>query len=145
MGKRRANDGQAIVEAALVLPLVCLAVVVIIQIIASCHNAVLLQRMAYERSRDLSFGSPPSVMGIVQNPLWGRGAHAVPHRGTQILNPWRPFQTLLAPHVDAPGHLTTIAYKSVLLPTLGFGRVLSILNQEADAEAFLEPPVPGDN
>ena len=145
MGNRRRNKGQTLIEVAVVLPLVCLAIVVTVQMIAFCHNAVLLQKMAFQTSRDLSASMRTTPAWLIRNPLWGRGAAPCPHRSTSILNPWRSFRTRLCPRVSDPGHVTTVDVDSVLLPTMGFGSDLMPLHQTASAEAYLEPPIPQQN
>jgi hypothetical protein len=138
----RGCRGQALVEAALVIPVACLALVVTVQIVASCYNAVLLQRMAYTAARDGSSEERRAPSWLSHNPLWGRGAFPVSHTLSEIPHPWRSAQ---APtRVTTAGWIRRIDIQSFLLPTGGFGRGLGILKQEGTAEAFIEPPIPGE-
>ena len=132
--------GQALVETAAVLPLVCIALVVTLQIIFSCRNAVLLQRMAFQKARDISGENQTAPAWLSGNPLWGRGAVPISQQSSAIPQPWRPFNAW--PRVETQGHLVTVDMSSRLLPTGGFGQDLTALNQHATAEALTEPPVP---
>src|SRR6202158_1749200 len=46
MDKRRAYEGQTLVELALVLPCFCLGIFMAVQLMTYCHNMVELQRMS---------------------------------------------------------------------------------------------------
>ena len=119
------------------------SLVVTLQIIFSCHNAVLLQRMAYNQARDLSSETRTVPAWLSHNLLWGRGAIPLRHLSTSIPRPWRTSNALT--HVTTEGHATSVDVQSYLLPTGGFGRDLTLLNQHGTAQALIEPPIPGDD
>jgi hypothetical protein len=144
MAKRRLEDGQALVEAAVVLPLICLAIAITFQIFASCFDAVLLQKLAYERARDISSGTRTLPAWLTRSPLWGRGAVPINRQSSVVPKTWRPFTTPLTPRISAPGRITTVTLTSLLLPVGGFEDKLPTLTQQALAEAYVEPPVPKD-
>ncbi len=148
MQKRKAREhdarsGQTLVETALVLPLICLTIAVVVQIVASCHNAVALQRIAYQAARALSAESGGVPANLAAGRLWGRESSPRKPRTNSASDGLKSFN---APsRVTQAGHISFLTMTSRLLPTGGFGRNLPALNQEATAEALVEPPSPKED
>ena len=144
MDKRTQTHGQALVETALALPVLGLALAAAALLIAYGHNLICLQLMAGKAARRMTAETPTLIPVALPHPLWGRVTVPSQRRTEQQLDPWRPFQGL-ATTVQAPGHLMSIQIKSQISPGLGFSRKLPILMQRATAETLLEPPRPTEN
>jgi hypothetical protein len=137
------NRGQALVEVALVLPVLGLGVAAAVLLIIYGHNVICLQMMAAKAARRMTVEAPSLLPVAVPHPLWGRVTLPTQRPIRQSLEPWRPFQGLpAAPTVQTQGQLASIQIKSLLLPGLGFSRDLPVVTQMAEAETLLEPPQP---
>jgi hypothetical protein len=143
MDKRARDGGQTLVEVALVLPLLGLAVAVAVQMIVFCHNMIALQMMAAKAARQISVESPRLPPPPIPSPLWGHVTPAVLRQSKQIVPSWLPFKGKST--VQSAGQLVLVQIKSQLLPGLGFGRVLPMLTQTATAETLFEPPRPSED
>jgi hypothetical protein len=143
MADRLKVQGQTLVEMAVVLPILGLAIAAGIQLIVFCHNMITLQLMAANAVRQISAESPMVPPDSMSHLLWGQTLVVVPKSSRQTIQPWRPFWGKST--VQSPGCLVLVTMQTTLLPGPGFGRFLPLVRQAAAAETLFEPPRPSES
>lgn len=140
MRVNRRQNGQTLVELALVLPCFCLGIFMAVQLIYLCHNMIELQRMAaldVERASLEHFRSGgkhflfESMFGIVSPPR---------AEFKKKPTPWRPFKGEFT--IKVPGQIVSVKESSTLHHGSGFSGVFPDVLQSANAETLLETPLP---
>lgn len=129
---RRRVDGQTLVEVALILPWLLLAVVVFAQVWCLCHNACAMQMGVFQYVRERLL-SEVEVMRELRGQVTPPSFH-VEHR---MIQTWRPFPGSAT--VKTPGFLASVQ-GSVMQWKGGWG--LPPLRIVAFAEIPQEPPIP---
>jgi hypothetical protein len=146
MASMRRNRGQALVEVALVLPVLGLGVAVAVLLMVYAHNVICLQIMAAKAARRMTVETPHLAPVILSHPLWGRTVFPIQKAIPEPLEPWRPFRGLpVAPTVATAGQLMSVQINCRLLPGLGFSRDVASVMQSAAAETLIEPPRPAED
>jgi len=143
MVKSRKSNGQTLVEVAVVLPLLGLAIAVALQLIFVFLNRIELQVLAAKAARQISVETPSVPSIVIPNPLWGRATPPQQRSSTNAIQPWNPFKGQST--IQSTGYLAVIQIKSNLLSGGGFGSVLPNVAQYATAETLLEPPRPPED
>jgi hypothetical protein len=140
---RRNSSGQALLEVALVLPVLIVAISVGVQVIIYSHNQIALEVLASKVVRRLSAEAPVAPRIIYPNPLWGRATPPLvssPNR--EAPQPWRHFVGL-SRTVTTAGRYVSVELSSRLFPGISTGRLL--LTQNATGETLLEPSRPPED
>ena len=138
------NEGQTLVELALVLPCFCLGVFMAVQLICYCHNMIELQRMGQLMIDRLSYDNYQAQKRYSRfNSLWGRFSIPQAHFLREAPAVWRPFHGLST--VQDQGQLFRVEVGTDLYPGNGFSAVLATVSQRGLAETYLEPPIPVEN
>jgi hypothetical protein len=137
------NSGQTLVEVAVVLPLLGLAIAVALQLIFLCLNRIELQVLAAKAVRQISVESPRVAPLVIPNPLWGRAMPPQQRSSPNAIQPWHPFKGPST--IQTQGSVAVVRVESQLLPMGGFGSVLAMVTQVATAETLLEPPRPAED
>ena len=144
MDKRRAYEGQTLVELALVLPCFCLGIFMAVQLMTYCHNMVELQRMSMVALHRVTIENyKDAYKHYWFHSLYGNVTKPQDHFASQIPNPWRPFHGKST--IQDTGRIVNVTVKCDLLPEKGFSQVLPRVSQSAQAEVILEAPLPEDN
>jgi hypothetical protein len=144
MDKRNGEQGQTLVELALVLPCFCLGVFMAVQLMTYCHNMIELQRMAMVALHRVTIENyRDAYKHYWFHSLYGNVTQPKDHYTSQVPSSWRSFHGEST--IGDPGRLVQVTVKSDLLPGSGFSQVLARVTQSAQAETLLEPPLPEDN
>jgi hypothetical protein len=144
MDKRRQDRGQTLVELALVLPCFCLGIFMAVQLMTYCHNMIELQRMAQVALHRVTIENyKDAYKHYWFHSLYGNVTLPRDRFTSQAPAPWRPFGGFST--IDDPGRIVQVTVTTALLPGRGFSQVLAKVNQTAQAETLLEPPIPGEN
>jgi len=140
MRVKQKQQGQTLVELALVLPCFCLGVFMAVQLIYLCHNMVELQRMAQVVIDRVSYENYQVRKKYTRfQSLWGPYKRRISEFGSEIPQPWRPFNGISTIHNS--GRYIHVCVATDLLSGAGFSRVFPKLTQQAFAATFLESSV----
>jgi len=140
----RNSKGQALVEVAIVLPLMGLGVFMALQLIWYCHNMLELQRMAMITADQVTFKTRDQKRHYTLfDSLWGRILPPNLKRTSRLVPNWLYASPSLTVSKD-PGYLVEIETSTDLLPSRGFIRFLPVVKQHAFAEILLDAPLADD-
>ena len=137
------SNGQTLVEAAMVLPVLGLGIFMALQLIWYCHNMVQLQRMAALAAERFSPGKSATTRGYsLFYSLEGRVL------APEIICQDRSAATWLtasgASTIKTKGTVLTATVSTTLFPGTGFSRLLPAVRQQAIAALPIDPPVPAE-
>lgn len=141
----RSNQGQSLVEMALILPLFFFVAVVFFHLLIAFHNAIELQVRTATIARDIAAdeGSagymkdllpPMNMLGQVLPPVF--------HRDSRLLAPWRSYRALET--IKTSGHLIAVQMHIATLPRTIFKWMLPQTTLTYTAEFPQDPPVPAE-
>ncbi len=138
--------GQAMVEVALLMPILIITFAVTVQVIVLCHNHVAMQMIASRLIRRVSSDQKKSLNSpLLYTLLWGRVTPPRAKRSSHLCLPWREFRPVyLMSTIKSPGSWASIEIKSTLSPGITAAGYMAHFPLLSTAEILLEPPVPAE-
>ena len=145
------RSGQALVETALVMPLLILVAVISVWIYFLCHNLITLQQAASHVCQSLaSQQDPRRTTGLllreriaVYLSLQGRVIPPLMPHSTALINEWKHTRSIIYSH--DMGRIQSLSIESAFLPHFLLGRWLLPLRFSCHADTFMEAPVPEES
>jgi hypothetical protein len=138
---RSREQGQTLVELAIVLPLFCLGVFTTVHLGRVIHDAVEIQRMASVAAASVSLENYRGTRSYYWlNSLIGDFSVPKISCTSEVVGGWRPFRGIAT--LKTHGRIVKATVGTTLFPGEGFTRVLPRVRYSASAETLLEPAVP---
>ena len=139
------SGGQALVEVALVLPVLFFAGVVFFQVLTLCRNLIILQKSAADVAYSYALGTPGRLHRLAQQAaiyrsLRGRVTIPLVQHNTELMNPWPKSQGFAT--VTDHGSITSVDIKTALLPHAFMNWRLPFLRFDCAADMLKDPPIP---
>lgn len=139
--------GQAMVESAIILPLLFFVMWSCFGLFKLCHNAIALQSAAahivrQEALQDVRVQSRRLASFSVPHRLLGKMTPMRRHSYAQAVQPWRPFRGFSA--VRTRGSIINMEIDASLLPQSFLDWRLPLTGLSYTARFPTEPPIPGE-